>query len=116
MSGKHTGLQAILRENYTPRGIYVHCSTHRLNLVIVDACKGVPYVDEFFSIMSKLHDYFSSSGVTNEHFRNAQQLLNIGMYVLHLICCSRPKAPSTRNQNSSQAMGQHTMGQSLGVN
>lgn len=85
MSGKHAGLQAILRENYMPRGIYIHCSTHRLNLVIVDTCKGVPYVDEFFSIMSKLHDYFSSSGVTNEYFRDAQQLLNIGMYVLHLI-------------------------------
>lgn len=79
MSGKHAGLQAILREKYMPRGIYIHCSTHRLNLVIVGVCKVVPYVDEFFSIMSKLHNYFSSSGVTSECFRNAQQSLSIGM-------------------------------------
>jgi hypothetical protein len=79
MSGKYAGLQAILRDKYMPRAFYIHCSTHRLNLVIVDVCQVVPYVGEFFSIMSKLHDYFSSSGVTNEHFRNAQQSLSIGM-------------------------------------
>ena len=88
MSGKHAGLQAILREQDMPRGLYIHCSTHRLNLVIVDLCKGVSYIGEFFSIMSKLHDYFSSSGVTNEHFRNAQQSLSIGMEVLYLVYCS----------------------------
>lgn len=77
MSGKHAGVQAILRENYMPGAIYVHCFAHRLNLVICDVSKVVPYLSEFYSILSKIHTYFSSS-VTHESFVSVQKQLNIG--------------------------------------
>jgi transposase len=47
MSGKSAGLQTIMREEYMPKGVYIHCCTHRLNLVIVDVCKVVNYIRDF---------------------------------------------------------------------
>ena len=79
MSGKHAGVQAILREKYMPSAIYVHCYAHRLNLVICDVSKVVPYLSEFYSILSKIHTYFSSS-VTHEFFQRIQRELNIGKF------------------------------------
>jgi len=38
MSGHLNGVQAIVRRTF-PRALYVHCSTHSLNLAISDACK-----------------------------------------------------------------------------
>jgi hypothetical protein len=80
MSGKHAGVQAILRKKYMPSAIYVHCYAHRLNLVICDVSKAVPYLSEFYSILSKLHSYFSSS-VTREFLSNAQGELNTGKII-----------------------------------
>ncbi|CAF4778005.1 unnamed protein product, partial [Rotaria socialis] len=34
MSGSQAGVQTLMRQNYMPRGIYIHCFAHRLNLVI----------------------------------------------------------------------------------
>ena len=38
MSGSRSGCQAILQQQ-APRAVYVHCSSHKLNLAIVSACK-----------------------------------------------------------------------------
>ena len=78
MSGKHAGVQAILREKYMFRAIYVHCCAHRLNLVICDVSKVVPYLPEFYSIVSRIYTYFHSSSVTSESFQKIQQSLMIG--------------------------------------
>lgn len=80
MSGKHAGVQAILRQNYMPSAIYLHCYAHRLNLVICDVSKVVPYLAEFHSILSKIHAYFSSS-VTHERLASVQKELNIGKII-----------------------------------
>jgi len=40
MSGCLGGVQAKIKEKY-PNAIYTHCMAHRLNLVVVDMCKGV---------------------------------------------------------------------------
>ncbi|CAF4495809.1 unnamed protein product [Rotaria sp. Silwood2] len=77
MSGKCAGLQTIMREEYMPKGVYIHCCTHRLNLVIVDVCKVVNYIGEFYSIMSSVYSFFTSSGVANEYFLDAQQKLRL---------------------------------------
>ncbi len=74
----NAGVQTLMRQNYMPRGIYIHCFAHRLNLTIGDVCKVVIYIDEFMGILSKMHQYFTSSSVTNEHFRHAQQSLQLG--------------------------------------
>ncbi|CAF1604927.1 unnamed protein product [Rotaria magnacalcarata] len=51
MSGRHAGVQAILRRNYMTRAIYMHCFAH---------------------------NYFHSSSVTSECFKSVQQKLMIG--------------------------------------
>ncbi len=85
MSGKSAGLQTIMREEYMPKGVYIHCCTHRLNLVIVDVCKVVNYIGEFYSIMSSIYSFFTCSGVANEYFLDAQQKLKLGKYTLILL-------------------------------
>ncbi len=79
MSGCHARLHALLKE-YMPKGIYLHCSVHRLNLVINDTCKVVSYMSDYFSIVSKIHSFFTESGVTNAFFKQAQQQLGLGNY------------------------------------
>lgn len=78
MGGKHAGVQAILREQFMPKAIYIHCHVHRLNLVILDVCVSISYVCEFYAIIKKIHSYFTASGVTNEYFRDAQNQLKLG--------------------------------------
>lgn len=78
LSGKHAGVQALLRQQYIPNAIYVHCYAHKLNLVICDVTKNVPYLSEFYSIINKIYSYFHASSVTNERFKLIQQQLKIG--------------------------------------
>jgi hypothetical protein len=80
MRGHIAGVQTIMREMYMPKAVYVHCWTHRLHLVIVDVCRVVPFVDDFFSLVSKLYTYFTKSGVTNKYFRDAQEQLDLGKF------------------------------------
>lgn len=78
MAGKHAGVQALLRQRYIPNAIYVHCYAHKLNLVICDVTKNVPYLSEFYSIISKLYSFFHTSSVTNEVFKQVQRELLAG--------------------------------------
>jgi hypothetical protein len=78
MRGHIAGVQTIMRQIYMPKAVYVHCWTHRLHLVIVDVCRVVPFVDDFFSLVSKLYTYFTKFGVTNKYFRDAQEYLELG--------------------------------------
>ncbi|CAF3369991.1 unnamed protein product [Rotaria sp. Silwood2] len=77
MSGQYSGVHAILQQNFMPKAIYIHCMAHRLNLVICHVCLVIPYIEEFFSILSNIHNYFISSGVTNRYFCDAQKLLKL---------------------------------------
>ncbi|CAF4150801.1 unnamed protein product, partial [Rotaria sordida] len=76
IAGKHASVQAFLRERYIPNAIYVHCYAHKLNLVICDVNKNVPYLLEFSSIISKLHKYFNTSSVTSKTVKHIQQQLS----------------------------------------
>jgi len=60
MRGKNAGFQARLLEINT-RALYVPCSSHSLNLVIVDCAKSSTTAITFFGIMSRLYTIFSSS-------------------------------------------------------
>ena len=85
MAGEQNGVHVILPKNFMPGTIYFHSMVHRLNLVICDVCCVVPYVDEFFSLLSKIHQYFSASGVTNRYFHEAQKLLELGKPIEDII-------------------------------
>jgi hypothetical protein len=78
MSGNNAGVQTLLREQYIPKAIYVHCYAHKLNLVICDVTTAVPYLSEFYSIINKIYTYFHKSSVTSETFKLVQQQLNLG--------------------------------------
>ena len=78
MSGKHAGVQTILREHFAATAIYVYCFAHRLNLVACDMSKIVPYLSEFYSIIWNIHKCLHSSSVTSELFKNIQQQLILG--------------------------------------
>ncbi|CAF3612443.1 unnamed protein product [Rotaria socialis] len=84
MSGKHAGVQALLRQRYIPNAIYVHCYAHKLNLVICDVTKSVPYLAEFYSIINAIYRYFNKSSVNNKTFKKVQQQLKLGENVLNL--------------------------------
>ncbi|CAF1489191.1 unnamed protein product, partial [Didymodactylos carnosus] len=76
MSGCHAGVHVLLKK-YMPESIYIHCSAHRLNLVINDTCKVVCYISDYFSIVSNIYSFFTESGVTNMYFKVAQQELDL---------------------------------------
>ena len=78
MSGRHAGVQAILCKNFMTRAIYIHYFIHILNLVIRDVSKFVPYMPEFYSIISKIYTFSHSFSVTSECFKSIQQQLLIG--------------------------------------
>lgn len=40
MSGCLNGVQVKIKQ-YFPSAIYTHCMSHRLNLVVLDMCKGI---------------------------------------------------------------------------
>jgi hypothetical protein len=77
MSGIHAGVHVLLKE-YMPRGVYIHCSAHRLNLVISDTCKAVNYMLDYFGIVSHIHSFFTDSAVTSVYFNEAQKQLGLG--------------------------------------
>ncbi|CAF3185474.1 unnamed protein product, partial [Rotaria sp. Silwood2] len=77
MSGNNAGIQALLRQQYIPNAIYVHCYAHKLNLVICDVTSAVPYLSEFYSIINKVYTYFHTSSVMNETLKLVQQQLNL---------------------------------------
>ena len=68
----------MLLKEHMPRGIYIHCSAHRLNLVINDACKVVDYMFDYFTIVSHIYSFFTDSGVINVYFKEAQKQLDLG--------------------------------------
>ena len=78
MEGKNAGVQVILREQFMPKVLYIHCHAHRLNLVVADVCGSISYIAEFYSISKKIHNYFTASNVTNQRFRDAQNQLKLG--------------------------------------
>ena len=53
MSGQCSGVQTRIRE-VAPKALYIHCTAHRLNLVLVDCVKSVTLAADFFSILETL--------------------------------------------------------------
>src|SRR5689334_19227019 len=88
MSRKHGCVQALLRQQYIPHAIYIHCYVRKLNLVISDVTKDVSYLPEFYSIISSIYTYFHPSSVTNDIFKLVQQELNLGKNISSLFISS----------------------------
>lgn len=59
MSGRHNGVQAIIRQLY-PSAIYVHCASHTLNLCLNTASK-ILEIRNTFATISEICNYFRGS-------------------------------------------------------
>ena len=77
MSGRLSGLQALMRNEVCPKGIYVHCWAHRLNLVLVTAISSIKKASIFLKNMSFIHSFFSAS-VPHDYFVKAE--MELGEY------------------------------------
>ncbi|PIK51771.1 putative zinc finger MYM-type protein 1-like [Apostichopus japonicus] len=62
MSGAVSGVAKRIQV-LAPSAVYVHCYAHRLNLVIVDACKTVKEAANFFALLQQLYVFVSGSNV-----------------------------------------------------
>ncbi len=71
MSGRYSGVQQRIKE-IVPHAIYIHCYSHTLNLVLVDAVKSVKLAVEFFVLLESLYVFFSTAKA-NSVFMNHQQ-------------------------------------------
>ena len=60
MSGHYAGVQQRIRE-VAPYGLYIHCHTHILNLVLVDCVKNNSFAFEFFLLLQSLYVLMSTS-------------------------------------------------------
>ena len=58
MTGKHSVVSARIK-NSARLAFYVHCNTHCLNLVLIDAVKSVPEAVNFFSLLQELYNFVS---------------------------------------------------------
>ena len=62
MSGRCAGVQQKIRD-IAPQAIYIHCTAHVLNLVLVDSSNCVSGAAEFFALLQALYTFMSSSKV-----------------------------------------------------
>ena len=62
MSGHCNGVQALLQSE-VPQATYIHCLNHKLNLVIVDVCKGIKSAAHFFDLLQMLYVFISGSKI-----------------------------------------------------
>jgi len=60
MSGRHGGVQALLRE-HSPHLIFVHCRSHLLQLALVQSARSITEVKRALALLNKLYAMFSHS-------------------------------------------------------
>lgn len=71
MSGKHSGVQALLRE-LEPRALFVHCKAHTLNLVAQDAMKNVVMISNFLGVAKDVISFIRDSPKRIAAFKEIQ--------------------------------------------
>lgn len=52
-------MHVLLKQTF-PRAIYVHCNSHRLNLVLCTAAKVSGNVSTFFDTLNQLHNFMTA--------------------------------------------------------
>lgn len=75
MAGKVNGVQQRMRQDH-PNAIYIHCMAHKLNLLLVEACKVNRVASGFFCVMESLYTFFGQPG-THHAFLQMQKQLGV---------------------------------------
>lgn len=60
MSGLYSGVQSKIRE-MEPPVTYVRCAVHNLNLVLNDAVKNIPEMEQFYNTVEHIYMFFAQS-------------------------------------------------------
>ena len=75
-SGKHNGVQALLRKN-SPHAVFVHCHCHLLQLACVQAANSTSGIKHVYTTLTTLWKYFHYSPKQAQSRREIQQVLNM---------------------------------------
>ena len=75
MSGSENGVQLKIRKNY-PSAVYIHCMAHKLNLVLVEACKVNRMVSSLFLTLKTIYRFFAQP-MNHEAYEEAQRSLGV---------------------------------------
>jgi len=75
MSGHLSGVQQRIRAD-NPSALYFHCLGHKLNLVLVNACRVNRTAVAFFNTIQQLYTFFANPN-SHEIFLNIQNLLGL---------------------------------------
>ena len=70
-SGKHTGVQARLKQHYA---VYVHCHGHQLQLACIHATKGIDHV---YTTLTTLWKFFHYSPKCAQSLKEVQKVLDL---------------------------------------
>ena len=71
MSGCYSGVQARMKDAY-----FVHCYSHRLNLVVIDTCPKNKNIRNFFGTVGRLYDFIEGSTKQHALFKTIQETLD----------------------------------------
>lgn len=81
VSGKHAGVNAIIKDRVAPLANYIHCFNHRLNLVLVDVATSIQCVRDCLSLLQKLYVFVSCSNI---HTKWIKMQTDRGLIVMEL--------------------------------
>ena len=73
-SGKHTGMQARLKQ-HAPYAVYVHCHAHRLQLACIQAANATKGIYHVYTTLKTLWQYFHYSPKSAESLKEIQSVL-----------------------------------------
>lgn len=65
MSGHKGGVQALIQKKLNREIPYIHCSNHRLHLVIIKAINDIPIATQFFEQCSMLYNFLKRGSISN---------------------------------------------------
>ena len=75
-SGKHTGVQARLKQ-HAPYAVYVHCHGHRLQLACIQAANATKGIDHVYTTLTTLWKVFHNSPKCAQSLKEVQSVLNL---------------------------------------
>ena len=74
--GCHGGLGVLLKKDI-PYLVQIHCVAHKLELGVLDACKGVAYLSKFQNTIKSLLKFYSHSGKRLRELSAVSEILDI---------------------------------------
>ena len=91
MAGKENGVQALMIKNHTKDAIYIHCRSHALQLVGVNAAQKYPDIRKMFSVLSSLWRLLYNSPKNLRKFKAIQDLLIDNMEACMMVSMEGPE-------------------------